>query len=294
MSIRDEILPKFRPRKKWGQNFLIDENIVRKILKEANITNKDLVLEIGAGKGILTCKIAQKAKKVIAVEIDKKLCAYLEDYLKTYKNVEVIQADFLKLNLYTIDRDLLKIKIIANLPYYITTPIIIKLLKERVWTEALLMVQKEVAERITASPGEKEYGRLNLIVSYFCDVKLVGSVSPKVFFPPPKVTSTIIKLTLREEPRVKVENEFFLFTIIKAAFSKRRKTLINNLLNFPGLNFKREDLSKIFSKLNIPVNIRGESLDIKQFAELSNVLCNFTPLEYPVDTIRIMDDIIPL
>lgn len=273
--MKNEMLFKFRPRKKWGQNFLIDKNIVYKILKEANITDRDLILEIGAGKGILTCEIAQRAKKVIAVEIDRDLCAYLKHYLQKYRNVEIIQADFLKLDLSEINRNFLRLRIIANLPYYITTSIILKLLNQRVWTEALLMVQREVAERLIASPGGKNYGRINLIVSYYCDVKLISWVSPKVFIPQPEVSSAIIKLTLRKKPHVTVKDDSFLFSIIKAAFSKRRKTLINNLLNFPGLNFRRENLNKIFSELDIPLNIRGENLSIEQFAKLSNFLEKF-------------------
>ena len=206
--MNDNILFNFRPRKKWGQNFLKDKNIVFKILEEANITKQDLVLEIGAGKGILTTGIIEKAGKVVVVEIDKNLCLYLENYLPITDKVKIIQTDFLKFNLETVNSEnYLKFKIIGNLPYYITTPIILKLLKERVWAEALLMVQKEVAQRILSSPGIKSYGRLSIIVGYYCDVKFISYVPPEVFSPRPIVSSAIIKLILRKKPLVYVKNE---------------------------------------------------------------------------------------
>ncbi|MCK5534087.1 16S rRNA (adenine(1518)-N(6)/adenine(1519)-N(6))-dimethyltransferase RsmA [bacterium] len=276
--MKENILFKFKPQKKWGQNFLTDKNIVQKILKEANITEQDLVLEIGAGKGILTAQIIKKAGKVFVIEIDKNLCLYLEKYLPLSDKIKIIQADFLKCDLEAINNEkLLKFKIIANLPYYITTPIIMKLLKQRVWTEALLMMQKEVAQRIIASPGNKDYSRISIIVNYYCEVKLIGHVSPEVFFPQPKVTSAIIKLVLRKTPLVNVKSEDFFFALVKTAFSERRKTLINNLMKFPGLNLKKEILCAILSGLNISSDIRGERLSIEQFAKLSNLLINFFP-----------------
>ncbi len=268
----------FRPRKKLGQNFLTDRNIVFKILKEANITEQDLILEIGAGKGILTKGIIEKAGRVVVVEIDKILCLYLKNYLPITDKVKIIQTDFLKFNLDTVNcENPLKFKIIANLPYYITTPIILKLLKQRVWEEALLMVQKEVAQRILSSPGVKDYGRLSIIVGYYCDVKFISYVPPEVFSPRPVVSSAIIKLILRKKPLVYVKNEIFFFALVKVAFSKRRKTLINNLVTFHNLSLKKEMLCTILSRLNISSDIRGEKLSIEQFARLSNILVDFFP-----------------
>ena len=276
--MNDNILFNFRPRKKWGQNFLKDKNIVFKILEEANITKQDLVLEIGAGKGILTTGIIEKAGRVVVVEIDKNLCLYLENYLPMTDKIKIIQTDFLKFNLETVNSEnYLNFKIIANLPYYITTPIIMKLLKERVWAEALLMVQKEVAQRILSSPGIKSYGRLSIIVGYYCDVKFISYVPPEVFSPRPIVSSAIIKLILRKKPLVYVKNEIFFFTLVKVAFSKRRKTLINNLVTFHNLSLKKEMLCTILSKLNMSSDIRGEKLSIEQFAQLSNILVDFFP-----------------
>ncbi len=276
--MNNNILLNFRPRKKLGQNFLKDKNVVFEILKEANITEQDLILEIGAGKGILTTGIIEKAGRVVVVEIDKILCLYLKNYLPITDKVEIIQTDFLKFNLETVNcANPLKFKIIANLPYYITTPIILKLLKQRVWEEALLMVQKEVAQRILSSPGVKAYGRLSIIVGYYCDVKFISYVPPEVFSPRPVVSSAIIKLILRKKPLVYVKNEIFFFTLVKVAFSKRRKTLINNLVTFHNLSLKKEMLCTILSKLNMSSDIRGEKLSIEQFAQLSNILVDFFP-----------------
>ena len=266
------IMERFKPRKWWGQNFLVDHNIARKIISCAELSRKDIVLEIGAGKGILTTKIAPQVKKVIAVEIDKKLCNFLRETLGNYKNVEIIEGDFLKLD---ISRHLgsslrSSVKVIANLPYYITSPIIAKLLNMKKWSEATFMLQKEVGERITASPGGKDYGSLSILVQYHCDVEKQFNVSRNVFRPKPDVDSIVIKFKLLKRPRIRVKDEKLFFEIVHGAFSQRRKKLSNSISN--GLNIDKHQLEGLLGRLNISPARRAETLSIEEFATISNSL----------------------
>ena len=266
------VMERFRPRKRWGQNFLVDHNIARKIVSSAELSPEDRVLEIGAGKGILTGKIASQVKKVIAIEIDKKLCSFLPEELKNYKNVEIIEGDFLKLD---ISRFLTSgygssVKVIANLPYYITSPIIVRLLNMKKWSEAIFMLQKEVGERIAASPGGKDYGALSILVQYHCDVEKQFNVSRNVFRPKPDVDSVVIKLKLLKRPRIKVEDENLFFKIVHAAFSQRRKKLSNSISNV--LKIDKHLLENLLERLNISPTRRAETLSMEEFATISNSL----------------------
>jgi len=266
------MMERFRPRKRWGQNFLVDHNIARKIVSSAELSPEDRVLEIGAGKGILTGKIASQVKKVIAIEIDKKLCSFLREELKNYKNVEIIEGDFLKLD---ISRFLTSgfrssVKVIANLPYYITSPIIVKLLKMKGWSEAIFMLQREVGERIAASPGGKDYGALSILVQYHCDVEKQFNVSRNVFRPKPDVDSIVIKLKLLKLPRIKVKDEKMFFEIVHAAFSQRRKKLSNSISNV--LEIDKYPLENLLERLNISPTRRAETLSIEEFATISDAL----------------------
>jgi len=266
------VMERFRPRKRWGQNFLVDHNIARKIISSAELSPEDIVLEIGAGKGILTGKIASQVKKVIAIEIDKKLCSFLPEELKNYKNVEIIEGDFLKLD---ISRFLTSgfrssVKVIANLPYYITSPIIVKLLKMKGWSEAIFMLQREVGERIAASPGGKDYGALSILVQYHCDVEKQFNVSRNVFRPKPDVDSIVIKLKLLKLPRIKVKDEKMFFEIVHAAFSQRRKKLSNSISNV--LEIDKYPLENLLERLNISPTRRAETLSIEEFATISDAL----------------------
>ncbi|MFB0525913.1 MAG: 16S rRNA (adenine(1518)-N(6)/adenine(1519)-N(6))-dimethyltransferase RsmA [bacterium] len=266
------MMERFRPRKRWGQNFLVDHNIARKIVSSAELSPEDIVLEIGAGKGILTGKIASQVKKVIAIEIDKKLCSLLRDELKNYRNVEIIEGDFLKLD---ISQSLgsgsgSAIKVIANLPYYITSPIIMKLLNMKGWSEATFMLQREVGERIVASPGGKDYGALSILVQYHCDVKKQFNVSRNVFRPQPDVDSVVIKLKLLKSPRIKVRDEKLFFEIVHGAFSQRRKKLSNSISNV--LKIDKHFLEDLLQRLNISPARRAETLSLEEFAKISNSL----------------------
>jgi 16S rRNA (adenine1518-N6/adenine1519-N6)-dimethyltransferase len=266
------MMERFRPRKRWGQNFLVDHNIARKIISYAELSPEDIVLEIGAGKGILTGKIASQVKKVIAIEIDKKLCSFLREELKNYKNVEIIEGDFLKLD---ISRFLTSgygpsVKVIANLPYYITSAIIVKLLNMKKWSEAIFMLQREVGERIAASPGGKDYGALSILVQYHCDVEKQFNVSRNVFRPKPDVDSIVIKLKLLKLPRIKVKDEKMFFEIVHAAFSQRRKKLSNSISNV--LEIDKYPLENLLERLNISPTRRAETLSMEEFAAISDSL----------------------
>jgi len=265
-------MERFRPRKRWGQNFLIDHNIARKMVSSAELSPKDIVLEIGAGKGILTDKIASQVKKVIAIEIDKKLCNFLREELKDYKNVEIIEGDFLKLDISRFFVSGLKssLKVIANLPYYITSPIITKLINMKGWSETILMLQKEVGERIAASPGGKDYGALTILVQYHCRAEKLFNVSRNVFRPKPEVDSVVIRLKLLRRPRIRVKDEKLFFEIVRGAFSQRRKKLSNSISNV--LKIDKYLLEGLLERLEISPARRPETLSIEEFAKISNCL----------------------
>ena len=273
-----EILQKynFSFQKKFGQNFLIDTHVLDKIVKYSNITKDDMVLEIGPGIGTMTQYLCENARKVVAVEIDEYLIPILGDTLKAYDNVEVINNDILKLDLNKLvqeKNDGKRIKVVANLPYYITTPIIMELLEKHVPVDCItVMVQKEVAERMQAGPRSKDYGALSLAVQYYSKPEVVANVPPNCFIPRPNVASSVIKLDLYEEPEVKVNNEEHLFKLIRASFNQRRKTLANGIKNFQGLNYSREEVVSALNNLGIREDVRGEALSLQEFAALSDEL----------------------
>ena len=273
-----EILQKynFSFQKKFGQNFLIDTHVLDKIVKYSNITKDDMVLEIGPGIGTMTQYLCENARKVVAVEIDEYLIPILGDTLKAYDNVEVINNDILKLDLNKLvqeKNDGKRIKVVANLPYYITTPIIMELLEKHVPVDCItVMVQKEVAERMQAEPRSKDYGALSLAVQYYSKPEVVANVPPNCFMPRPNVASSVIKLDLYEEPEVKVNNEEHLFKLIRASFNQRRKTLANGIKNFQGLNYSREEVVSALNNLGIREDVRGEALSLQEFAALRDEL----------------------
>ncbi len=273
-----EVLQKygFNFQKKFGQNFLIDTRILEEIIEAAQITKDDFVLEIGPGIGTMTQYLCESAREVVAVEIDKNLIPILADTLSAYDNVEVINEDILKVDIKSLveERNGGKpIKVVANLPYYITTPIIMGLFESHVPIDSItIMVQKEVADRMQEGPGSKEYGALSLAVQYYANPKIVVNVPPSCFMPQPKVGSAVIRLTRHEQPPVEVENESLMFQLIRASFNQRRKTLANGLNNFPGLKLDKETIQKCIEELGVPVTIRGEALSLEQFAMLSNII----------------------
>lgn len=273
-----EILKKygFVFQKKYGQNFLIDSHVLEKIVKAAEIGEDDFVLEIGPGIGTMTQYLASAARKVVAVEIDRFLIPVLEDTLKEFPNVEVIQNDILKVDLGGLIQEKNQgkpIKVVANLPYYITTPILMELLEKKLpITSITVMVQKEVAQRMCMGPGTKEYGALSLAVQYFAQPCTAAQVPPNCFIPRPKVGSTVIQLKIYENPPVIVENERFMFQVIRASFNQRRKTLVNGLLNYSGFSLEKEEILEALKVCGIPGNVRGESLSLEQFAQLANAL----------------------
>lgn len=268
----------FSFQKKFGQNFLIDQNILENIISEAGITKDDFVLEIGPGIGTMTQYICEAARKVVAVEIDKNLIPILEETLKDYTNVTVINEDILKIDLQTFiqeNNEGRPIKIVANLPYYITTPIIMELFESHAPIESItVMVQKEVADRMQVGPGTKDYGALSLAVQYYSNPKVVMVVPPSCFMPRPNVSSSVIRLERYVEPPVQVSNEKLMFQIIRASFNQRRKTLANGLSNGLNLAISKEELMNIFLELGWKENIRGEALTLEQFAQLSNSISN--------------------
>jgi len=266
---------KFKFSKSLGQNFLIDQNILDNIVDGAQILKDDYVIEVGPGIGSLTQNIAERAESVVAIEIDRNLIPILKETLKEYPNVEVVNADVLKLDLHKLIAEKCegkKVKVIANLPYYVTTPIIMKFLEEKVPVQSLtIMIQKEVADRMQAKPGTKDYGSLSIAVQYYCDPKILFKVPPTVFIPQPKVESTVITLDVLQEPKVYVEREDLFFALIKDAFGKRRKTLLN-ALSSGGLELDKDLLKEVLSLSNIDENRRGETLTIEEYGLLANNL----------------------
>lgn len=270
-----ELVKKYgiRLTKSLGQNFLTDINVVSRIVDTAEITKDDMVIEIGPGVGSMTGELASRAGKVIAVEIDRHLIPALEDNLKAFSNLEIINEDIMKVSVADItnNKDNMRLKVVANLPYYITTPIIMKLLEEDNDIEQMVfMVQKEVAQRMVAKPGGKDYGALSVAVQYYAQPEKVFDVPPHCFIPQPEVDSTIIKLKRNTTPPVVLKNKDLFFKVVKASFGQRRKTLLNALSNFGGFNKSKEEIRNILNAVNIDENLRGETLSIEQFAALSN------------------------
>lgn len=276
-----EILKKyeFNFQKKFGQNFLIDTHVLDKIIKAAEITKNDMVLEIGPGIGTMTQYLCENAGKVIAVEIDKNLIPVLKDTLSGYDNATVINADILKMDLSGLieaEKEGRPVKVVANLPYYITTPIIMNIFESHVPVESMtVMVQKEVAERMQASPGCKEYGALSLAVQYYAIPYIAANVPPNCFMPRPNVGSCVIRLKRHQTPCVTVKNERLMFALIRASFNQRRKTLQNGLFNSEGLSFSKETIAAALIHENLPADIRGEKLSLKEFAGLAEYLNDF-------------------
>ena len=266
----------FSFQKKFGQNFLIDTHVLDKIIRSAEITKEDMVVEIGPGIGTMTQYLACAAGKVAAIEIDKALIPILEDTLEGYENVQVINDDVLKVDIAKLAKEEnggRPIKVVANLPYYITTPIIMGLFESHVPVESItVMVQKEVADRMQEGPGSKEYGALSLAVQYYAKPEIVVNVPPNCFMPQPKVGSAVIRLTRHSEPPVTVKSEKLLFQVIRASFNQRRKTLANGLANYGAFGLPKEELQACIEELGVPVNIRGEALSLEQFAQLSNII----------------------
>lgn len=273
-----EILQKyqFSFQKKFGQNFLIDTHVLDKIIRAAEITKEDMVLEIGPGIGTMTQYLAEAAGKVIAVEIDRNLIPILSETLSMYDNVRIINEDVLKLDIRKLAEEENQgrpIKVVANLPYYITTPIIMGLFEGKVPVESItVMVQKEVADRMQTGPGSKDYGALSLAVQYYAKPYIVANVPPNCFMPRPKVGSAVIRLTRHDTPPVQVKDEGLMFEIIRASFNQRRKTLANGLNNSSRLSYPKEVIAEAVEKLGKGPSIRGEALTLEEFARLSDIL----------------------
>lgn len=273
-----EILKKynFNFQKRFGQNFLIDSNILAKIVESAEVTKEDFVLEIGPGIGTMTQYLAESAREVVAVEIDKSLIPILGDTLSSYNNVTVINEDILKVDIERLVQEKNQgkpIKVVANLPYYITTPIIMGLFESHVPLKSItIMVQKEVADRMQVGPGTKDYGALSLAVQYYARPEVIAYVSPACFIPKPNVGSAVIRLDRYEKPPVETEDEAFLFAVIKAAFNQRRKTLANGLANARELGITRQQAEEALLQMELSPSIRGEALTLREFADLSNIL----------------------
>ena len=273
-----EVLQKYRFnfQKKFGQNFLIDTHVLDKIIDASGVTEDDFVLEIGPGIGTMTQYLCERAREVVAVEIDKNLIPILSDTLKNYSNVTVINEDILKLDICKLAEEKNQgkpIKVVANLPYYITTPIIMGLFESHVPIDSItIMVQKEVAERMQEGPGSKEYGALSLAVQYYAKPEIVANVPPNCFMPRPNVGSAVIRLTRHEKPPVEVEDEKLMFRIIRASFNQRRKTLANGLNNAPDLHYTKEQIAQAIEQLGVSASIRGEALTLQQFAKLADIL----------------------
>ena len=271
-----EILNKYKFvfQKKFGQNFLIDEHVLSKIIRSAEITEDDFVVEIGPGIGTLTQYLAASAREVAAIEIDDALIPILEDTLSAYDNVTVIHEDVLKVDLCKLAEEKNggePIKVVANLPYYITTPISMGLFENHVPVESItIMVQKEVADRMKTGPGSKDYGALSLAVQYYAKPELVANVPPNCFMPRPRVGSAVIRLTRHTEVPVEAEDEKLMFQIIRASFNQRRKTLVNGLGNAPELHIPKEITTEVLEEMGLSASVRGEALTLAQFAELSN------------------------
>ena len=267
---------KFNFQKKFGQNFLIDEHVLDKIIRAAEITKDDYVLEIGPGIGTMTQYLACAAREVTAVEIDRALIPILEDTLKEYDNVSIINEDILKVDIAALAKEKnggRPIKVVANLPYYITTPIIMGLFESHVPLESItVMVQKEVADRMQVGPGTKDYGALSLAVQYYAEPYIVANVPPNCFMPRPAVGSAVIRLTRHQKPPVEVMDEKLMFRLIRASFNQRRKTLANGLKNSGELNLSKEVITAAIEKLGKGSSVRGEALDLEEFARLTNII----------------------
>ena len=275
-----EILQKynFRFQKKFGQNFLIDTHVLEKIIESAGITKDDFVLEIGPGIGTMTQYLCENARQVMAVEIDDNLIPILQDTLSAYDNVTVVNQDILKLDIAKTAQeynDGKPIKVVANLPYYITTPIIMGLFESHVPLESItVMVQKEVADRMQSGPGSKDYGALSLAVQYYAKAEIVANVPPNCFMPRPNVGSAVIRLTCHKQNPIQVQDEKFMFRIIRASFNQRRKTLQNGLGNDASLPVTKEQAKEALEQMGLEPTIRGERLSLEEFARLSDILCN--------------------
>ena len=263
-------------QKKFGQNFLIDTHVLDKIVRAAEITKDDVVLEIGPGIGTLTQYLAYGAKEVIAVEIDRALIPILKDTLSAYDNVTILNEDILKVDINKLVEEKNNgrpIKVVANLPYYITTPIIMNLFESHVPVESItVMVQKEVADRMQTGPGSKDYGALSLAVQYYAEPYIVANVPQNCFMPRPKIGSAVIRLKRYDKPAVEVKDEKLLFQLIRASFNQRRKTLANGIRNYSGLNFSKETVEQAIESCGFPLTVRGEALTLEDFAKLTNVL----------------------
>jgi 16S rRNA (adenine1518-N6/adenine1519-N6)-dimethyltransferase len=271
----------FSFQKKFGQNFLIDENVVEKIVRDAGVTKDDFVLEIGPGIGTMTQILCENAREVVAVEIDDKLIPILtEDTLSWYDNVTVIHEDILKLDIVKLANERnggKPIKVVANLPYYITTPIIMGLFESHVPLDSItIMVQKEVADRMQVGPGTKDYGALSLAVQYYAKPQILLNVPASCFMPRPNVDSAVIQLTRYEKPPVEVKDEHLMFRLIRASFNQRRKTMTNSVGNSPELSVSKEQMAAVLEKCGLSATVRGEALTLEQFAELANVLSEDT------------------
>lgn len=270
----------FNFQKKFGQNFLIDTHVLDKICAESGLKENDLAIEIGPGIGALTQYLANAAKAVVAIEIDKNLLPILDETLADYKNTSIINADFLKIDLENlIDEckqkygEFENIRIVANLPYYITTPIIMNVLESHTHIDSItVMIQKEVADRMQASPGTKDYGALSLAVQYYSNPYVVAFVPPNCFIPRPKVGSSVIRLDIYKDKPIKTVDEKLMFKIIRAGFNQRRKTLVNSLANFEGLKLSKERIIYALSLLGKSEKIRGEALSLEEFAQLAEYL----------------------
>ena len=266
----------FNFQKKFGQKFLIDTHVLDKIIRAAEITKDDFVLEIGPGIGTMTQYLAQAAREVVAVEIDKALIPILQDTLSGFPNAEVIQDDILKVDIAELAAERnggRPIKVVANLPYYITTPIIMSLFEHDVPLALVtVMVQKEVAERMQAGPGSKDYGALSLAVQYYADPYIVANVPPNCFMPRPNVGSAVIRLTRHKVPPVQVEDEKLMFQMIRASFNQRRKTLVNGLNHSPEMTLTKEQITEAVEGLGKGAGVRGEALTLEEFAKLSNTI----------------------
>ena len=261
-------------QKKFGQNFLIDERVLEKIISAAEVNKDDFVLEIGPGIGTMTQYLAENAREVMAVEIDKNLIPILSDTLSAYDNVSILNADILKVDIAKIVEEKnggKPVKVVANLPYYITTPIIMGLFENQVPVDSItIMVQKEVADRMQVGPGTKDYGALSLAVQYYAKPKIVANVPPNCFMPRPKVGSAVIRLERYEKPPVEGKNEKLMFRIIRASFNQRRKTLVNGLKNSQEIPFSKEQIEQALGMCGLSLSVRGEALTLAQFAQLAN------------------------
>lgn len=264
----------FMFQKKFGQNFLIDTHVLEKIIEAAGVTQEDCVLEIGPGIGTMTQYLAENARHVVAVEIDKNLIPILKDTLSAYDNVTIINEDILKVDINALAQEYnggRPIKVVANLPYYITTPIIMGLFESEVPIDNItVMVQKEVADRMQVGPGTKDYGALSLAVQYYAEPYIVANVPPNCFIPRPNVGSAVIRLTRHQTPPVEVDDPKLMFRLVRASFNQRRKTLQNGLNNSPDIPYTKEQIVAAIESLGVSATVRGEALTLEQFALLAN------------------------